>query len=75
MQDLIQDCVTYIDTWTDFWHKEKPIYARERDRKLTQQKKSQSCQTMSPDLAQFLRKSLEEIDAGKEKLQAEVCCV
>ncbi|XP_076000351.1 outer dynein arm-docking complex subunit 4 [Genypterus blacodes] len=64
MQDLIQDCVTYIDTWTDFWHKEKPIYARESARKLTHQKKSQSCQTMSPDLAQFLFKSLEEIDAA-----------
>uniref|UniRef100_A0A8C7KHG7 Outer dynein arm docking complex subunit 4 n=1 Tax=Oncorhynchus kisutch TaxID=8019 RepID=A0A8C7KHG7_ONCKI len=32
------DCRTYLDTHTDFWRQQKPIYARERDRKLMQQK-------------------------------------
>ncbi|KAF7668730.1 hypothetical protein LDENG_00290970 [Lucifuga dentata] len=63
MQDLIQDYITYLDTWTDFWHKEKPIYARESDQKLMRQQRSKSYQRKSPDVAQFLLRCLEEIDA------------
>uniref|UniRef100_A0A667XPV5 Outer dynein arm-docking complex subunit 4 n=1 Tax=Myripristis murdjan TaxID=586833 RepID=A0A667XPV5_9TELE len=64
LQDLILNCITYLDTRTEFWHQQRPIYARERDRKLMQQKWNKSRQNPSSDPAIFVLKSLEDIDAA-----------
>lgn len=65
LQDVIQSCLTYLDTCTEFWNQEKPICARERDRKLMQQKCSKLHPSAPSEPAQFLLKSLDDIDAGK----------
>ena len=38
VEDLIMTGINYLDTRSDFWRQQKPIYARERDRKLMQDK-------------------------------------
>lgn len=65
LQDLILNCITYLDTRPEFWLQQKPIYARERDRKLMQQKWNKTRQNPPSDPTRFVLKSLEEIDAGK----------
>uniref|UniRef100_A0A8C9Y6K1 Outer dynein arm-docking complex subunit 4 n=1 Tax=Sander lucioperca TaxID=283035 RepID=A0A8C9Y6K1_SANLU len=62
LQDVIQGCLTYLDTCTEFWNQEKPISAQEKERKLMQQKPLPSTPS---DPAHFLLKSLDDIDAGK----------
>ncbi|XP_064843448.1 outer dynein arm-docking complex subunit 4 isoform X2 [Oncorhynchus masou masou] len=64
LQDLILNCITYLDTRTEFWRQQKPIYARERDRKLMQQKWNKTRQNPPSDPTRFVLKSLEEIDAA-----------
>ncbi|XP_034150814.1 tetratricopeptide repeat protein 25 isoform X2 [Esox lucius] len=64
LQDIIVNCITYLDTRTEFWRQQKPIYARERDRKLTQQKWNKSRQNPPFDPTRFVLKNLEEIDAA-----------
>ncbi|XP_071323804.1 outer dynein arm-docking complex subunit 4 [Trachinotus anak] len=63
LQDVIQSCLTYLDTCTELWNPEKPICARERDRKLMQQKCSKLHSSALSEPAQFLLKSLDDIDA------------
>uniref|UniRef100_A0A8C9Y794 Outer dynein arm-docking complex subunit 4 n=1 Tax=Sander lucioperca TaxID=283035 RepID=A0A8C9Y794_SANLU len=60
LQDVIQGCLTYLDTCTEFWNQEKPISAQEKERKLMQQKPLPSTPS---DPAHFLLKSLDDIDA------------
>ncbi|TDH03170.1 hypothetical protein EPR50_G00160220 [Perca flavescens] len=60
LQDVIQGCLTYLDTCTEFWNQEKPISAQEKERKLMQQK---TLPSTTSDPAQFLLKSLDDIDA------------
>ncbi|KAJ8364558.1 hypothetical protein SKAU_G00133890 [Synaphobranchus kaupii] len=63
VQDLILNCISYLDTRTEFWRQQKPVYARERDRKLMQQKWKKSQQSLPSDPTAYVLKSLEEIDA------------
>nr|XP_046272370.1 outer dynein arm-docking complex subunit 4 [Scatophagus argus] len=60
LQDVIQSCLSYLDTCTEFWSQEKPICALDRERK----KKCSKPRLSTPsDPAQFLLKSLDDIDA------------
>ncbi|CAH2301908.1 tetratricopeptide repeat 25 [Pelobates cultripes] len=61
LQNLILNGINYLDTRTDFWRQQKPIYARERDRKIMQQKWNREKNKPS-DPNQYILKSLEEID-------------
>ncbi|XP_041813827.1 outer dynein arm-docking complex subunit 4 [Chelmon rostratus] len=63
LQDVIQGCLTYLDTCTEFWNQEKPICEREREHKLMQQKCSKPHHSAPSEPAHFLLKSLEDIDA------------
>ncbi|KAM6957638.1 outer dynein arm-docking complex subunit 4 [Aplochiton taeniatus] len=71
LQDLILNCITYLDTRTEFWRQQKPIYARERDRKLMRQKWNKTRQNPPSDPTRFVLKSLEEIDAALTSGNAE----
>ncbi|XP_071401543.1 outer dynein arm-docking complex subunit 4 isoform X1 [Centroberyx affinis] len=71
LQDLILNCITYLDTRTEFWHQQRPIYARERDRKLMQQKWNKSRQSPPSDPARFVLESLEDIDTALTSGNAE----
>ncbi|XP_063041806.1 outer dynein arm-docking complex subunit 4 [Engraulis encrasicolus] len=42
LQDIILTCISYLDTRTEFWQQQKPIYAHQRDRKLMQQQRKQA---------------------------------
>ncbi|XP_038560615.1 tetratricopeptide repeat protein 25 [Micropterus salmoides] len=63
LQDVIQGCLTYLDTCTTFWNQEKPICAPERERKNIQHKCSKPRHSAPSEPAQFLLKSLDDIDA------------
>ncbi|CAK6961251.1 outer dynein arm-docking complex subunit 4 [Scomber scombrus] len=56
LQDVIQSCLTYLDTCTEFWNQEKPICSRERD------PKKRPRHTAPSEPAQFILKSLDDID-------------
>ncbi|KAJ8246490.1 hypothetical protein GJAV_G00268400 [Gymnothorax javanicus] len=61
VQDLICTCISYLDTRTEFWRKQKPVYAQERDHK---QKWKRPQQSLPSDPTGYVL-SLEELDAHK----------
>uniref|UniRef100_A0A8C1WSZ8 Outer dynein arm-docking complex subunit 4 n=1 Tax=Cyprinus carpio TaxID=7962 RepID=A0A8C1WSZ8_CYPCA len=69
VQDLIVSCISYLDTRTAFWQQQKPIYARQRDRKLMQQQWNRALHKPPSDPTRYVLNSLEEIDTG-EPLQS-----
>lgn len=69
MQDLIVGCISYLDTRTAFWQQQKPIYARQRDRKLMQQQWNRVLHKPPSDPTRYVLNGLEEIDTG-EPLQS-----
>ncbi|XP_066498266.1 outer dynein arm-docking complex subunit 4 [Hoplias malabaricus] len=71
LQDVILKCISYLDTRTEFWRQQKPIYARERDRKLLQEQWNQSRHHPPSDPTCYILKNLEEIDAALSTGNAE----
>ncbi|KAG7504724.1 tetratricopeptide repeat protein 25 [Solea senegalensis] len=63
LQDVIQSCLTYLDTCTELLVQEKPISVRQRDQKTEQQRGRKSRSSAASDPAHFLMKSLDDIDA------------
>lgn len=75
VHDLILSAITYLDTRTEFWRQQKPIYARERDRKLMQQQWNKTKQSKpSSDPTKYILKSLEEIDLALAAGDPELSC-
>uniref|UniRef100_A0A672RBD5 Outer dynein arm-docking complex subunit 4 n=1 Tax=Sinocyclocheilus grahami TaxID=75366 RepID=A0A672RBD5_SINGR len=64
VQDLIVGCISYLDTRTAFWQQQKPIYARQRDRKLMQQQWNRHLHKPPSDPTRYVLDSLEEIDTA-----------
>uniref|UniRef100_A0A8B9LEM1 Outer dynein arm-docking complex subunit 4 n=1 Tax=Astyanax mexicanus TaxID=7994 RepID=A0A8B9LEM1_ASTMX len=64
LQDVILNCISYLDTRTEFWHQQKPIYARQRDQKLLRQQWKRTRNHLSTDPTRYILKNLEEIDAA-----------
>ncbi|XP_007940329.1 outer dynein arm-docking complex subunit 4 [Orycteropus afer afer] len=62
VEDLIMTGINYLDTRSDFWRQQKPIYARERDRKLMQKKWLRDRKRCPSLTAHYILKSLEDID-------------
>lgn len=62
VEDLIMTGINYLDTRTNFWRQQKPIYARERDRKLMQEKWLRNRKRRPSQTARYILKSLEDID-------------
>ncbi|XP_054849425.1 outer dynein arm-docking complex subunit 4-like isoform X2 [Eublepharis macularius] len=60
--DLIQEGLSYLDTRTDFWQQQKPIYARIRDRKLVLKRWTRDQKRKPSDVARYILKSMEDID-------------
>lgn len=54
--------INYLDTRSNFWRQQKPIYARERDRKLMQEKWLRDRKRSPSQTAHYILKSLEDID-------------
>jgi len=72
--DLVLSGIQYLDTRSEFWRQQKPMYARKRDKMMMQRKWSSRPQT-GPEPTAFILKNLEKIDAylaegkGRESLQ------
>ncbi|XP_011902040.1 PREDICTED: tetratricopeptide repeat protein 25 isoform X2 [Cercocebus atys] len=62
VEDLIMTGINYLDTHSNFWRQQKPIYARERDQKLMQEKWLQDHKRHPSQTAHYILKSLEDID-------------
>nr|XP_017502300.2 tetratricopeptide repeat protein 25 isoform X1 [Manis javanica] len=62
VEDLIMTGIHYLDTRSDFWRQQKPIYARERDRKLMREKWLRDRKRRPSQTARYILKSLEDID-------------
>ncbi|XP_078497536.1 outer dynein arm-docking complex subunit 4 [Lissotriton helveticus] len=62
LKDLIMSGITYLDTRTNFWRQQKPIYARERDRKILEHKWIKEKKVRPADPTRYILKSLQEID-------------
>ncbi|KAI5219275.1 outer dynein arm-docking complex subunit 4 isoform X1 [Manis pentadactyla] len=62
VEDLIMTGIHYLDTRSDFWRQQKPIYARERDRKLMRDKCLRDRKRHPSQTARYILKSLEDID-------------
>ncbi|XP_060757978.1 outer dynein arm-docking complex subunit 4 isoform X2 [Neoarius graeffei] len=63
LQDVIMDCISYLDTRTKFWQQQKPIYAHERDRKAREQQRSRARNRPPSDPTFYVLKNLEDMDA------------
>lgn len=62
VEELIMTGINYLDTRSNFWRQQKPIYARERDRKLMQEKWLRDRKRSPSQTAHYILKSLEDID-------------
>ncbi|XP_012893427.1 PREDICTED: tetratricopeptide repeat protein 25 [Dipodomys ordii] len=62
VEDLIMTGINYLDTRCNFWRQQKPIYARQRDRKLMQEKWLRDRKRRPSETAHYILKSLEDID-------------
>ncbi|XP_059526127.1 outer dynein arm-docking complex subunit 4 [Myotis daubentonii] len=62
VEDLIMTGINYLDSRSNFWRQQKPIYARERDRKLMQEKWLRNRKRRPSQTARYILKSLEDID-------------
>ncbi|XP_043085613.1 outer dynein arm-docking complex subunit 4 [Puntigrus tetrazona] len=72
VQDLIVGCISYLDTRTAFWQQQKPIYARQRDRKLMQQQWNRVRHKPPSDPTRYVLDSLEEIDTALSSGNTEI---
>lgn len=64
IHQLALDGLLYLDTRTDFWRQQKPMYARKRDRYMQQARMSKK----GNDPVKFTLKKLKAIDEGTRKL-------
>ncbi|XP_029109782.1 outer dynein arm-docking complex subunit 4 [Scleropages formosus] len=64
LEDVILDCITYLDMRTEFWRQQKPMYARERNHRINRQKWGRNQPSSALDPASFALLSLEEIDTA-----------
>ncbi|XP_010633792.1 tetratricopeptide repeat protein 25 isoform X3 [Fukomys damarensis] len=62
VEDLILTGINYLDTRSSFWQQQKPIYARERDRKLMRDRWLRDRGRTPAQTAHYVLKSLEDID-------------
>ncbi|NWI68446.1 TTC25 protein, partial [Todus mexicanus] len=62
VEDLVLGGISYLDTRSDFWQQQQPIYARVRERKLRQQWGIRDKKRKPSELARYILKTMEDID-------------
>lgn len=75
---LVTEGLSYLDTRSDFWRQQKPMYARRRDRLMQRKRREVSSSKLAPN--EYILKELERIDQGMMSWvchgeQWEVVCV
>lgn len=63
------DGLEYLNMRADFWRQQKPMYARQRDRKRQKQQNAHSSDEENQPM-QYILQKLEEIDEGNTFYQA-----
>lgn len=61
--DLVNQGIEYLDTRTEFWRQQKPMYARKREKDEAKGQREKSSKKPQ-DPAKYVLKNLEEIDAA-----------
>ncbi|CAH1249599.1 TTC25 [Branchiostoma lanceolatum] len=73
--ELVTDGIQYLDTRTEFWRQQKPMYARKRDKVVARQgfqrQKKPRVREAAADPANYILKNLEEIDQALAEGHAE----
>ena len=67
IKDRTVDGLEYLNRRADFWRQQKPMYARERDRKRQREAQSAKSRNGDQDPMHYILQRLEEIDEGKER--------
>ncbi|NXK15992.1 TTC25 protein, partial [Arenaria interpres] len=62
VSDLVLGGISYLDTRSEFWQQQKPIYARVKERKLRKQRWIQDKKQKPADVGRYIVKSMEDID-------------
>ncbi|KAL4228994.1 Tetratricopeptide repeat protein 25 [Mactra antiquata] len=60
---LVNDGLSYLDTRSDFWRQQKPMYARRHDRLMQRRKRESSSNKLAPN--DYIIKELERIDQAQ----------
>ncbi|XP_010584029.1 PREDICTED: tetratricopeptide repeat protein 25 [Haliaeetus leucocephalus] len=60
--DLVLSGISYLDTRSEFWQQQKPIYARVRERKLRQQRWMRDKKQKPAEVGRYIVKSMEDIE-------------
>lgn len=63
ISSLVTEGLSYLDTRSDFWRQQKPMYARRHDRHRQRRRPEASASKFSPN--DYIIKELERIDQGK----------
>ena len=63
IRDIAIRCLEYLDTRTDFWQQQKPMYSRKRDKKMREGARSSAS---NKDPTNYVLNALEKIDEGKD---------
>ena len=59
---LVTEGLSYLDTRSDFWRQQKPMYARRHDRMMQRRRREVSSSKLAPN--DYILKELERIDQG-----------
>ncbi|KFQ40735.1 Tetratricopeptide repeat protein 25, partial [Mesitornis unicolor] len=60
--ELVLSGISYLDTRSEFWQQQKPIYARVREHKLRQQRWTQDKKRKLEEPGRYIMKSMQDID-------------
>ena len=62
--ELVKGGLTYLETRTEFWRQQKPLYARKKE-KLKPTSKESRKKKKANSIGKYIVKQLEEIDEGE----------
>uniref|UniRef100_A0A8B9FEN1 Outer dynein arm-docking complex subunit 4 n=1 Tax=Amazona collaria TaxID=241587 RepID=A0A8B9FEN1_9PSIT len=62
VKDLVLGGISYLETRSEFWQQQKPIYARVRERKLRQQRWTRDKKQKPLEVGRYVGKAMEDID-------------
>ncbi|XP_061199201.1 outer dynein arm-docking complex subunit 4 [Neopsephotus bourkii] len=62
VKDLVLGGISYLETRSEFWQQQKPIYARVRERKLRQQRWTRDKRQKALEVGRHIEKTMEDID-------------
>ncbi|XP_078385612.1 outer dynein arm-docking complex subunit 4 isoform X8 [Cetorhinus maximus] len=73
IQDLIMSGIAFLDTRTEFWRQQKPIFAREREQRIKAQSWKSQRKQIESEQTTFILEHMEEIDMLLADGYAEEC--